>query len=133
MTTQESSEFLGTGRRKTAVARVRLSRGTGKVSINGKAVQEYCGENEFARIALAPVSIVEMDGMLNIRARVGGGGVMGQAGAIAHAVARALVAMQPELRTGLKQATMLRRDPRMKERKKAGQPGARKRFQFSKR
>jgi small subunit ribosomal protein S9 len=74
-----------------------------------------------------------MDGMLNIRVRVKGGGVMGQAGAIAHGVARALVAMQPELRVGLKREKMLTRDQRMKERKKPGRPGARKRFQFSKR
>jgi small subunit ribosomal protein S9 len=133
MATDESGEFLGTGRRKTAVARARLSRGTGKVSVNGKAVAEYCGDTEFSRLALAPIGVAEMEGMLNVRVLVEGGGVMGQAGAISHAISRALVAMQPEVRPGLKRAMMLRRDPRMKERKKAGQPGARKRFQFSKR
>jgi small subunit ribosomal protein S9 len=129
----EGGEFLGTGRRKTAVARVRLSRGMGKVSVNGKAVADYCQDTEFSRVALAPVGVAEMEGMLNIGVRVEGGGVMGQAGAISHAISRALVAMQPEVRPGLKRAMMLRRDPRMKERKKPGQPGARKRFQFSKR
>jgi small subunit ribosomal protein S9 len=129
----KGGEFLGTGRRKTAVARVRLSRGTGKVAVNGKAVTDYCRDTEFSRVALAPVAVAEMDGMLNIGVRVEGGGVMGQAGAISHAISRALVAMQPEMRPGLKRAMMLRRDPRMKERKKPGQPGARKRFQFSKR
>ncbi|MDR2677500.1 MAG: 30S ribosomal protein S9 [Puniceicoccales bacterium] len=133
MATDEGGEFLGTGRRKTAVARVRLSRGSGKVSINGKSVTDYCRDTEFSRVALAPVALAEMEGMLNIGVRVGGGGVIGQAGAISHAISRALVAMQPEVRSGLKRAMMLRRDPRMKERKKAGQPGARKRFQFSKR
>ncbi|MDR1456609.1 MAG: 30S ribosomal protein S9 [Puniceicoccales bacterium] len=133
MTTDEIVEFLGTGRRKTAVARVRLSRGTGKIAVNGKAVADYCGDTEFSRVAFAPIGVAEMDGMLNIRALVNGGGVIGQAGAISHAISRALVAMQPEVRPGLKRAMMLRRDPRMKERKKAGQPGARKRFQFSKR
>ncbi|MDR0428734.1 MAG: 30S ribosomal protein S9 [Puniceicoccales bacterium] len=130
---KSNEEFSGTGRRKTAVARVCISRGIGKVSINERLPSDYCNEEEFIRVALRPVNLVEMDGMLNIRVRVKGGGVMGQAGAIAHGVARALVAMQPELRVGLKREKMLTRDQRMKERKKPGRPGARKRFQFSKR
>lgn len=130
---KKTEEFLGTGRRKTAVARVRLSRGTGKISINRKAVQDYCSEEEFSRVAFRPIGTVELTGMLDIRILVEGGGVMGQAGAISHGIARALIAMQGELRSGLKAAGLLTRDPRMKERKKPGQPGARKRFQFSKR
>ncbi|MDR1437799.1 MAG: 30S ribosomal protein S9 [Puniceicoccales bacterium] len=126
-------EFRGTGRRKTAVAQVRISRGTGKFSINDLTATDYCNEGEFIRTSLRPASLVEMDGMLNIHVRVNGGGVMGQAGAISHGLARALVSMQPELRVGLKREGMLTRDSRMKERKKPGQPGARKRFQFSKR
>ncbi|MDR2341358.1 MAG: 30S ribosomal protein S9 [Puniceicoccales bacterium] len=133
MEIDKSVEFFGTGRRKTAVARVRLSRGTGKVFVNGKSATDYCRDTEFSRIALAPICVAEMEGMLNVGIRVEGGGVIGQAGAISHAISRALVAMQPEVRLGLKRAMMLRRDPRMKERKKPGQPGARKRFQFSKR
>lgn len=133
MTKKALEEFFGTGRRKTAVARVRIARGTGKVTINKKALAEYCDLDEFSRIALKPVNTIEMSGMLDIRIRVSGGGVTGQAGAISHGIARALVAMQPELRPGLKKEGLLTRDPRMKERKKPGRPGARKRFQFSKR
>lgn len=133
MIEKKKEEFLGIGRRKTASARVRLLRGTGKITINGKPVEKYCNEEEFSRIAFRPIDIVELTGLLDIRIRVEGGGIIGQAGAISHGIARALVSMQSELRGGLKAAGLLRRDPRMKERKKAGQPGARKRFQFSKR
>lgn len=133
MVTKVNEEFLGTGRRKTAVARVRLARGSGKVSINNKPANDYCGEDYFSRVAFQPVSLVEMDGMLDIRIRVAGGGLIGQAGAISLGIARALTRMQLELRPGLKKEGLLTRDPRMKERKKPGQPGARKRFQFSKR
>jgi small subunit ribosomal protein S9 len=128
-----AEKFMGTGRRKTAVARVRLLRGSGKFTINGKPSKEYCPQEEFARLAFAPVRLVEMDGILDVHVRVEGGGSMGQAGAIAHGLARALIAMQPEMRPALKKEGMLTRDPRMRERKKSGQPGARKRFQFSKR
>ncbi|MDR2667843.1 MAG: 30S ribosomal protein S9 [Puniceicoccales bacterium] len=132
-TTAKPEEFIATGRRKTAVARVRIVRGTGKITINGKPASGYCPQDEFLRVAFAPAKLVEMDAMLDMRIRVEGGGIVGQAGAIAHGVARALAAMQPELRPDLKKNKMLTRDPRMRERKKSGQPGARKRFQFSKR
>ncbi|MDR1435669.1 MAG: 30S ribosomal protein S9 [Puniceicoccales bacterium] len=128
-----AAEFIATGRRKTAVARVRIARGTGKATVNGRPVGDYCNQEEFSRQAFAPVRLVEMDGMLDIRVSVEGGGVVGQAGAIAHGIARAIAAMQPEMRPGLKKGGMLTRDQRMRERKKSGQPGARKRFQFSKR
>jgi small subunit ribosomal protein S9 len=133
MTTQGKEEFTGTGRRKTAIARVRIARGTGKVTVNDRPGVEYCTQEEFLRLAYAPIRLVEMEGMVDMRIRVGGGGSLGQAGAIAHGIARALVAMQPEMRPALKKEGMLTRDPRMRERKKSGQPGARKRFQFSKR
>ena len=129
----KSEEFVATGRRKTAIARVRIARGTGKITINDRPATDYCPQDEFSRLAFAPIRLVEMDGMLDVRVRVEGGGTIGQAGAIAHGVARALVAMQPEMRPDLKKKGMLTRDPRMRERKKSGQPGARKRFQFSKR
>jgi small subunit ribosomal protein S9 len=128
-----TEEFLGTGRRKTAIARVRLARGTGKVTVNGRAIEAYCPQSEFLRMAFAPIHLVEMEGLLDVRILVEGGGLIGQAGAISHGIARALVAMQSEMRPALKKEGLLRRDPRMKERKKSGQPGARKRFQFSKR
>ncbi|MDR0679109.1 MAG: 30S ribosomal protein S9 [Puniceicoccales bacterium] len=128
-----SSEFLGTGRRKEAVARVRIRRGAGKITINERPVADYCPQDIFAQQAFGPIRLVEMDGMLDVRVLVDGGGTMGQAGAIAHGIARALVAMRPEMRPALKREGMLTRDSRMKERKKSGQPGARKRFQFSKR
>ncbi|MDR3317100.1 MAG: 30S ribosomal protein S9 [Puniceicoccales bacterium] len=128
-----TAEFLGTGRRKTAVARVRLARGTGRITINNRPAAEYCSQEEFSRVVLGPISLVALDGLVDIRILVEGGGSMGQAGAISHGIARALVAMQPEMRLALKKEGMLTRDPRMKERKKSGQPGARKRFQFSKR
>ncbi|MDR2664460.1 MAG: 30S ribosomal protein S9 [Puniceicoccales bacterium] len=127
------NEFLGTGRRKEAVARVRIRRGAGKITVNGRPAVDYCQQDVFAQRAFAPIHLVEMDGMLDVRIRVEGGGTMGQAGAIAHGIARALVTMRPEMRSALKKEGMLTRDPRMKERKKSGQPGARKRFQFSKR
>jgi small subunit ribosomal protein S9 len=132
-TTEKQEEFIATGRRKTAIARVRIVRGTGKAMINGKPASGYCQQDEFLRMAFAPAKLVEMDAMLDMRIRVEGGGTIGQAGAIAHGVARALAAMHPEMRQDLKKKKMLTRDPRRRERKKSGQPGARKRFQFSKR
>jgi small subunit ribosomal protein S9 len=128
-----TDEFLGTGRRKTAVARVRLTRGSGKITVNGKPVVDYCPQAEFSCLAFAPIRLVEMEGLLDVKILVDGGGLIGQAGAISHGIARALVAMRAEMRQALKKDGLLRRDSRIKERKKSGQPGARKRFQFSKR
>jgi small subunit ribosomal protein S9 len=125
--------FTGTGRRKTATARVRLQSGTGKLIVNGRDFDRYFSHENFAKQAYAPLLTVDMKEKIDITANVAGGGVAGQAGAVAHGIARALQKMNRELRPALKKAGHIRRDPREKERKKAGQPGARKRFQFSKR
>ena len=128
-----NSEYLGTGRRKTAVARVRLTEGSGQVKINGKAASDFFSHENFSRSALLPLSTIEAKDKFDVVAKVQGGGDSGQAGALALGIARALLKFDSELRIQLKQAGHLTRDPRMKERKKAGQPGARKKFQFSKR
>lgn len=129
----ESNVFLGTGRRKTSVARVRLSEGSGKIVVNGKEADSFFSHENFERIALLPLATTELKDKVDIIAKVEGGGNSGQAGAISLGIARALLRRDIELRGSLKQAGLLTRDPRMKERKKAGQPGARKKFQFSKR
>lgn len=128
-----TAEFLGTGRRKAAIARVRLKAGTGVIMVNGKDVATYCYSDQLVNDATAPLKTVGKRDQVDVVVRVEGGGPNGQAGAIAMGIARALQTMDMELRPALKQAGHLRRDPRMKERKKSGQPGARKRFQFSKR
>ena len=125
--------FLGTGRRKTSTARVRITEGSGKLTVNGRTFEDYFSHDNFAKQAYAPLLTVEMREKIDVTANVAGGGVAGQAGAVAHGIARALQKLNAELRPKLKKAGHLRRDPREKERKKAGQPGARKRFQFSKR
>ena len=130
---EEKSVYLGTGRRKTAVARIRLTEGTGQVSINGKGADEFFSHDNFSNAALLPLVTAESKDKFDVSASVHGGGDSGQAGALAHGIARALLKFDGELRVQLKQAGHLTRDPRMKERKKAGQPGARKKFQFSKR
>ena len=133
MTTTSPDVFVGTGRRKTATARIRLKAGTGKLTINGRDFDRYFSHENFARQAYAPLLTVDMREKIDVNANVSGGGVAGQAGAVAHGIARALQKMNLELRPALKKAGHIKRDPREKERKKAGQPGARKRFQFSKR
>jgi small subunit ribosomal protein S9 len=125
--------FTGTGRRKTSTARVRISEGSGKLTVNGREFESYFSHDNFAKQAYAPLLTVELREKIDVTANVAGGGVAGQAGAVAHGIARALQKMNAELRPALKKAGHIRRDPREKERKKAGQPGARKRFQFSKR
>lgn len=125
--------FIATGRRKTATARVRLSEGSGKLTVNGRDFDSYFSHENFSKQAYAPLLTVELREKINVTANVAGGGVAGQAGAVAHGIARALQKMNAELRPALKKAGHITRDPREKERKKAGQPGARKRFQFSKR
>ena len=130
----QTEEFLGTGRRKTAVARVRLtSEGSGKVTVNGRAVENYFTVENQRTIAVQPLETVEMNEKADVRVRVAGGGIAGQAGAVRLGIARALEKYNGELRQQLKDAGHLPRDPRKKERKKPGQPGARKKFQFSKR
>ncbi len=125
--------FLGTGRRKTSTARVRVTEGSGKLTVNGRTFDDYFSHENFAKQAYAPLLTVELREKVDVTANVDGGGVAGQAGAVAHGIARALQKMNAELRPALKKAGHIKRDPREKERKKAGQPGARKRFQFSKR
>ena len=125
--------FLGTGRRKTSTARVRITEGTGKLTVNGRDFDSYFSHENFSKQAYAPLLTVELREKIDVTANVAGGGVAGQAGAVAHGIARALQKFNPELRAALKKAGHITRDDREKERKKPGQPGARKRFQFSKR
>ncbi len=125
--------FLGTGRRKTSTARVRLTEGSGKLTVNGREFDRYFSHENFSKQAYAPLLTVDLREKIDVTANVAGGGVAGQAGAVAHGIARALQKFNPELRAALKKAGHITRDPREKERKKPGQPGARKRFQFSKR
>lgn len=131
--TTAEQEFIATGRRKTSTARVRLTRGTGKITINDREFEDYCYSEQMVRTVTVPLDIVELKGELDLRIRVQGGGPSGQSQAIAHGIARALEKMNPDFRIPLKRVGLMKRDPRMKERKKPGQPGARKRFQFSKR
>ena len=129
----ENTDFLGTGRRKTSVARVRLSAGTGKVSVNGRSLEEYFPLETQRSDVLLPLNITETSSKLDVRINVCGGGMSGQAGAARHGISRALLNVDADLRPVLKSAGFLTRDQRMKERKKYGQPGARRRFQYSKR
>jgi small subunit ribosomal protein S9 len=122
-----------TGRRKEAVARVRLLPGTGSVTVNDRAIADYLKRESLVKIALHPLVLTNMSEKFDVSARVMGGGLTGQAGAIRMAVARALLRNDETLRGLLGREGLLTRDSRMKERKKYGQPGARKRFQFSKR
>lgn len=133
MTTTDKECFVAVGRRKTASARVRLTRGTGKITINGRDLETYFSSEEAQRNVLAPLKTAELEGQVDLFIRVAGGGITGQSGAIRHGISRALEKMNPDFRSPLKKLGFMRRDPRMKERKKSGQPGARKRFQFSKR
>jgi len=125
--------FYGTGRRKHSVARVRLYQGTGSFTINDRSIDEYFGLETLKLIARQPLALTETADKFDIVVRVAGGGVTGQAGAIRHGVARALLEFNPELRGELKKAGFLTRDPRMKERKKYGLKAARRAPQFSKR
>ena len=125
--------YTATGRRKTAVARVWMTEGSGRIVINNRSFEEYLPTIPLQNEVLAPFQATNLVNKFNLKVVVQGSGVPGQAGAIKLAVARALTLMDSELRGALKSAGHLRRDPRAKERKKAGQPGARKRFQFSKR
>ncbi len=126
-------EFRGTGRRKTAVARVRLSTGTGKIVVNGRAFESYFPLEAMRVQATQPLTVTESTAKFDVAISVSGGGPSGQAGAVRHGIARALLKADANLRPSLKAEGLLTRDPRMKERKKYGQPGARKRFQYSKR
>ena len=127
-------KYYGTGRRKTSSARVFLAPGKGRFLVNGDEWKEYFGERPLIeQIIKQPLRETHTVSKYDIHVTVEGGGTMGQAGAIRHGIARALLEANPALRPALKRAGLLTRDPRMKERKKYGQKGARKRFQFSKR
>ena len=125
--------FYGTGRRKNSVARVRVYNGTGKITINGRDIDDYFGLETLKLIVRQPLAVAEVEGKFDLVIRVGGGGVSGQAGAIRHGLARALLQYDENLRPVLKKAGFLTRDPRMKERKKYGLKAARRAPQFSKR
>ncbi|MGE5706720.1 MAG: 30S ribosomal protein S9 [Bacteroidota bacterium] len=129
-----NAQYWGTGRRKTAVARVRLTPGGGNVTINDKTMDDYIGGLEFLKQqVILPLNATDNATRYDISVRVAGGGVTSQVGAIRLGVARALLKMDPEYRVTLREGDLLTRDPRAKERKKYGRKRARKRFQFSKR
>lgn len=130
---QKAPSHLGTGRRKTAVARVRLATGTGKITVNGRAFDAYFPLESLRGIAAQPLAVTGMADKFDAQITLTGGGPAGQAGAMRHGLARALLTVDANLRPVLKAEGLLTRDPRMRERKKYGQPGARKRFQYSKR
>lgn len=129
----EKVQYYGTGKRKTSTARVFLMPGSGQIVINQKDHQEYFKTKTHRSLLTQPLAVTETIDKFDVYVNVKGGGCTGQAGAIRLGVARALLQFEPELRQKLKKAGLLTRDPRIKERKKYGQPGARKRFQFSKR
>jgi small subunit ribosomal protein S9 len=129
----KTNEFLGTGRRKTAVARVRLATGSGKITVNGRAFENYFPLETLRSTVSQPLVTASLTDKVDVRVNVTGGGPNGQAGATRHGISRALLKFDANLRGALKAEGFLTRDPRERERKKYGQPGARKRFQFSKR
>jgi small subunit ribosomal protein S9 len=133
MASIKTPEFLGTGRRKTSVARVRLAAGSGKITVNGRAFDNYFPLDTQRATVSSPLAVTNTADKLDVRVNVVGGGPLGQAGATRHGISRALLKFDATLRPALKAEGFLTRDPRERERKKYGQPGARKRFQFSKR
>ncbi len=126
-------QYYGTGRRKTSTARVYLRPGTGEVVINRQPFERYFPNQTLRMIIRQPLQLTETSNKFDLLVNVDGGGLSGQAGAIRHGITRALLEFNADLRRTLKQAGLITRDPRIKERKKYGQKGARKRFQFSKR
>jgi small subunit ribosomal protein S9 len=126
-------QFRGTGRRKCSIARVRLVPGKGRIEVNGKDLQAYFGRRVLEMIVRQPLVVANVEGKYDVIVNVEGGGTSGQAGAVRHGIARALLELDAESRPGLKKAGFLRRDPRAKERRKYGLKKARKAPQFSKR
>jgi small subunit ribosomal protein S9 len=126
-------QYYGTGRRKTSTARVYLRPGTGAIIVNRRSFEEYFPNEALRMIIRQPLNLTETTGKFDILVNVLGGGTAGQAGAVRHGITRALMEFNADLRPALKRAGLVTRDPRQKERKKYGQKGARKRFQFSKR
>ncbi len=124
---------FATGKRKNSIARVRLTPGEGKMVVNGRSLERYFGRETLKMVVRQPLELTNTLGKYDIQVNVAGGGSSGQAGAIRHGLAKALLTLDPELRSKLRREGFLTRDSRIKERKKYGQKGARKRFQFSKR
>jgi len=133
MPIQKENGFYATGRRKESTARVWVKEGSGNIVVNGRTLDEYFGRETSKMILNQPLQILEQVGKVDVTVNVVGGGLSGQAGAIRHGLSRALCLLNPEFRNPLKKAGFLTRDARVVERKKYGQPGARRRFQFSKR
>ena len=129
----KGTEYYATGRRKVSIARVWITPGSGNITVNRKKLLEYFGRPTLEMIIRQPLSITQTEGQFDVRATVKGGGLTGQAGAMLLGIARALLKSNDNFKKPLRDAGFLTRDPRAKERKKYGQPGARKRFQFSKR
>ena len=130
---EQENAYYATGKRKTAIARTWLKPGSGRVTINNRPLEEYFKVESARMETLQPLALTNTLESYDVRIRVLGGGISGQAGAIRHGITRALIQIDPEYRTPLKKAGFVKRDPRAKERKKYGQRGARARFQFSKR
>lgn len=129
----EAQSWYATGKRKAAIARVRLRPGNGAIRVNRQDVDQYFGRPTLRMIIEEPFELTETRGKYDVLVNVDGGGKAGQAGAVRHGISRALLHVSPQYRAILKKAGMITRDARVKERKKYGQPGARKRFQYSKR
>ena len=129
----DTLRFSATGRRKEASARVQLFKGTGVIQVNKKDIKQFFGRPTLRMLVMQPIEAVSLNQKVDVIANVRGGGLAGQAGAIRHAISRALVQYDETLKSLLRKGDYLTRDPRMKERKKYGQKGARRRFQFSKR
>ena len=127
------TQYYGTGRRKTSIARVWLRPGVGNILVNRRPFEEYFPRETLRMVICQPLQLTSTLGQFDALVNVGGGGPSGQAGAVRHGIARALLEFDDKLRQALKRAGCLTRDPRMKERKKYGQPGARSKFQYSKR
>jgi len=130
---EQENIYYATGRRKTAIARTWIKPGSGEVTINNRPVEDYFPIEATRDEMIQPFKITNTFGSYDVRATVVGGGIVGQAGAVRHGITRALVSVNPDFRLTLKKAGFIKRDPRVKERKKYGQKGARARFQFSKR
>ena len=130
---EQENTFYATGRRKTAISRTWLTPGSGEITINNRPVSEYFPVEATREEMIQPFKLTNTLGTYDVRATVVGGGIAGQAGAVRHGITRALVSVNPDFRLTLKKAGFIKRDPRVKERKKYGQKGARARFQFSKR
>jgi small subunit ribosomal protein S9 len=129
----QENTFYATGKRKNAIARTWITPGKGEISINGRTLEDYFRVYTAKTVISQPLMLTNNQDKFDIKVKVIGGGIMGQAGAIRHGITKALIEFDSELRTSLKKAGFVRRDPRQKERKKYGQKGARARFQFSKR